>query len=229
MTPAPSEQPLVWPDARRVTARRQPSAFTLLLDRATPARLEALLTLAAMTDPLAREAAGALPLIPADRRYAGPNAHVVMLPFLLRRPSRFCDGSFGVLYVADIIETALNEAGYHHARRLVAATAPAGTTLTLSSFAIDFAARLIDIRRVHGRCPDPDIYHPDQYVRSVVFARATRTQGHEGIHYDSVRRPLGECGALFYPDVVRDVQVREDWIAVYDGRERFEFAQSRAT
>jgi hypothetical protein len=62
---------------------------------------------------------GNLDLVPVDRRVGGNGASYLMAPFThvsTDRPSRFTDGSYGVLYVGDRFETALFETIHHHAR-----------------------------------------------------------------------------------------------------------------
>src|SRR3546814_4909700 len=62
---------------------------------------------------------GNLDLVPADRRVGGNGASYLMAPFThvsTDRPSRFTDGSYGVLYVGNAFETALFETIHHHAR-----------------------------------------------------------------------------------------------------------------
>ena len=63
------------------------------------------------------ETIGNLDLVPTARRVAGPGATYLMAPFThvsANRPSRFSDGSFGVLYAGSSFEVALFETVHYH-------------------------------------------------------------------------------------------------------------------
>ena len=109
---------LEWAQAHRIVPSPDApvAAFAALVD--DPDELELLLTIEGLTNQLAREAAGNLPAFPPERRYHGPLAGLVMLPLLLPRESRFSDGYYGVLYAADVVDTALDEAAHHAGCRL---------------------------------------------------------------------------------------------------------------
>ena len=206
---------LAWPDGQRIVSRPAGAftAFTALVD--TPEQVEELLEIEAMTNPLARDAAGILATIPPPRRYGGPLAGLIMTPFVLPSVSRFSDGKYGVLYVANIVDVALHEAGYHHTVRLLATHAPAGTTVPLYALDVDVAAALDDVRSCSGG--DPQIYHPDSYAYSSTYGAASRAAGNDGVHYDSVRHAGGECVGLFWPVGVRTAQTAAEYRAVFDG------------
>ena len=70
------------------------------------------------TDRRLMESIDNIDLVPLDRRISGPGAHYRMAPFTHvspDRPTRFSDGTFGVLYTASNFETALYETTHHHA------------------------------------------------------------------------------------------------------------------
>ena len=207
---------LAWPEAHRIVPSPDApvAAFASLVD--DPAELEVLLQVEALTNPLAREASGNLPAIPADRRYRGPLAGLVMLPFLLPRESRFSDGFYGVLYTADIVDTALDEAAYHAGRRLAAAAAPAGTTLRLFGYTLHVAGDVVDAQRGRDGVAD-DISDPDSWSAAQTLGRTLRTEGHIGLHYTSVRRSSGTCVGAFWPDIVRSAAEASRWLLFWNG------------
>lgn len=216
-------RPLVWSDAQRVVSRPNGpiAAFSTLVDE--PEELDALIAIEALTNPLAREAVGVLAAIVPERRYLGPLAGLVMTPFVLPSASRFSDGTrYGVLYAADQIETALQEAGHHHALRLIAAAAPAGTTVPAYSFALHIDSVVDDVRRASGG--DVALYDPDSYTAAQAYGREAREAGHNGIHYDSVRAN-GECVGLFWPDGVREARPGDEWRCYFDGSKITEYAR----
>jgi hypothetical protein len=218
--------PLHWPAAHRIVPNPDApvAAFDMLVDG--PNELAALLAVEAITNPLAREAAGNLPSVPVERHYRGPLASLVMLPFVLPRESRFSSGFFGVLYAADVVDTALDEAAHHAALRFRATNAQPGTPHRLYGFTLDVQADLVDARR-GGEAVDDAIYDPDSYAASQRFGRALRDQGYLGVHYTSIRRPSGTCIGLFSPHVVRRASKASRWLLLWDGSAFAQRAEER--
>ena len=88
-------------------------------------------------------------LVPPHRRVAGPGATYLMAPFTHLspdRPSRFTDGSYGVLYLADRFETALLETMHHHARLMARTREASGWTSQFRELVMDLGATLHDLR-----------------------------------------------------------------------------------
>jgi hypothetical protein len=125
----------------------------------------------------------------------------------LDRPSRFSDGSYGVLYVARNYETALFETIHHHARFMARTGEPAGWTSQFREIVLKVDAELHDLRagdEDFGPCLDPESYEAAQQL-----AASLRGSGSDGMAYPSVRQAGGECVALFYPDCASNpVQAR---------------------
>ena len=108
-----------WTGARRIIRSLYPP-IDLFEDIADPEDWPLLIAAEQKTNPRLMETLGALDLVPADRRVAGPGATYLMAPFTHvspDRPSRFTRGEYGVLYVAERFETALLET-MHHRRPL---------------------------------------------------------------------------------------------------------------
>jgi hypothetical protein len=144
---------------------------------------------------------GNLDLVPAHRRAAGPGASYLMAPFThvsKDRPSRFSDGTYGVLYVGREFETALFETMHHHARFMADTGQAAGWTSQFRELMMDVTAKVHDCRGLPSS--DPVLY-PDDYTASQALASRLRRSGAEGLVYPSVRNPGGECVGLFYPDL----------------------------
>jgi hypothetical protein len=114
------------------------------------------------------------------------------------RPSRFSDGSFGVLYVGDRFEVALLETIHHHARFMLATAQPPGWTSQFREIVLEVDAALHDIRPL-GADAAP-VLDPVDYAASQALGIGLRAMGSAGIAYPSVRCPGGECAGLFYPD-----------------------------
>ena len=170
-------------------------------DIADAADLEALYELESMTSPRLREELGAIELIPAQRRIAGPGTTPIMAAFTHLNPegSRFTPGWYGVYYCAQEQGTAIAETAFHKARFLKNTNEPA-CVLDMRCYVGGIDGRFHDIRGAY-----PELHDPESYVASQRLDIELRGQGSNGIVYDSVRSPGGTCLAAFYPDVVQPV------------------------
>ena len=167
---------------------------------ADPADWPLLISAEQKTNPRIMATIGNLDLVPAERRVGGNGASYLMAPFThvsMDRPSRFTDGSYGVLYVGDAFETALFETIHHHARFMARTAEVAGWTSQFREIILSVSADLHDLR---GADPANPALDPDSYVASQRLAAELKTGGVDGMVYPSIRHPGGECVGLFYPD-----------------------------
>lgn len=203
-----------WRPCWRIIPTRYPP-IQLFERVADPADLDALFEIEALTNDRLRDEVGELQLVPPEDRISGPNASVVMAPFTHIRPGggRFNDGSFGAYYAGRELATAIAETRYHRAQ-FYAATNEAPTALDMRAYAADLTARLHDIRKLPATSP---LYNPSDYNDSQAFARKLREQGSEGIAFDSVRIPPGQCVALFKPRLLSNIRQGQRLIYQWDG------------
>ena len=202
-----------WSHAYRIVPSRFPPVG--VFDRiADPAELDALFAIEAMTNPRLREEAGALKLVPAERRISGPGSTPVMAAFTHLNPegSRFSDGSWGVFYAAHSVATAVEETVYHRELFLAATSEPA-CEIEMRCYRTSIDCKLHDIRGGW-----PSAHDPHDYTSGVALARALRAIGSNGIVYDSARHAGGECVAAFFPDVVAPCVQAQHFIYRWDGR-----------
>lgn len=189
-----------WSGAVRIIRSAFPP-IDLFEDIADPADWPLLISAEQKTNPRIMATIGNLDLVPVERRVGGSGASYLMAPFThvsTDRPSRFTDGSSGVLYVGDQFETALFETIHHHARFMARTGEAPGWTSQFREIVMSVEADLHDLRSTAGE-PVPEL-DPDSYVASQTLARALRLAGSDGIAYPSIRHAGGECVALFYPD-----------------------------
>lgn len=191
-----------WTQAWRIIASKYPPVD--LFERLTPdpAVWEALTALEMLTNPRVRDDLGDISLVPREERVTGPGATYIMASFTHVNPkgSRFSDGSFGVYYAADALETAVAETVFH-----------------FENFARDShdPPRSEDMRVVVGEVdesfedvaalPEPRrsaVLAPDSYAAAQGYARPLRDAGSTGVVYPSVRRPGSECIGAFRPKAV---------------------------
>lgn len=193
-----------WKGAVRIIRSAFPP-IDLFEDIADPADWPLLISAEQKTNPRIMATIGNLDLVPVDRRVGGNGASYLMAPFTqvsADRPSRFTDGSYGVLYVGDRFETALFETIHHHARFMARTKDAPGWTSQFREIVMSVDADLHDLRTL-AREPVPAL-DPNSYAASQAVARRLRGAGSNGIAYPSIRHPGGECVALFYPDCASD-------------------------
>ena len=209
----PPETPVTWPKTHRIIRSRFPT-IDLFEDIADPADWADILAGESKTNARLVESAGALDLVPPDRRIGGPGATVVMAPFThasTDRPSRFSDGRFGVYYAGDRYEVALFETIHHHERFMAATDEAAGWVSDFRELVGTIDASLHDVR---GDAYYAPLLDPDDYVASQALAIDLWSAGSDGIVYPSVRFPDGDCVAAFWPDVV-DIPIQGRHLAYH--------------
>ena len=177
----------------------------LFEDIADPADWPLLISAEMKTNPRLMETIGNLDLVPPGRRVSGPGASLLMAPFThvsRDRPSRFSDGSFGVLYAGDVFETALFETIHHHASFMAKTQEPPGWTSQFREIVLSVEGSLHDLRgEAVGTSP---LLLAEGYEAGQALGARLRASGSDGVVYPSVRRPDGECVGLFWPDLARD-------------------------
>ncbi len=208
---------VVWRPSWRLVSSRFPPVG--LFDRVSePEDLEAVFYIESMTNDRLRQEAGELSLVAPEDRIAGPGTGPIMAAFTHLNPqgSRFSDGSYGVYYAARTVDTAVAETRFHR-ERFLAMTAESPLEMDMRAYASDIDAGLHDIRGAQGVWPD--VYEPDpaRYGTPQALARGLRADGSNGIVYDSVRDPGGECVAVFRPTVLAPVTQGPHFCYVWDG------------
>jgi hypothetical protein len=192
--------PINWPHAVRIIRSLFPP-IDLFEDIAEPADWPLLIAAEQKTNPRLMQTIGNLDLVPPIRRVSGPGASWLMAPFThvsTDRPSRFSNGSFGVLYVAGDFETALFETVHHHAKFMAATAQPPGWTSQFRELVLLVKANLHDLR---GSSAFLTALEPDSYTTSQDAGKHLHAAGSEGVVFPSVRRQGGQCAGLFYPDL----------------------------
>ncbi len=173
-----------------------------------------------LTNDRLRESLGEIALVPKQDRIYGPGTTPIMAAFTHLEPdgSRFTDGSYGVYYAAKTIDTAVAETLFHRARFL-AATNESPIEVDMRSYASDIDARLHDIRnqqKALSKIYDPNP-NPNHYGTAQAFAKELRHAGSNGVVYNSVRDPGGECIAVFRPRLLKPVVQGAHYCYIWNG------------
>lgn len=173
-------------------------------------------TIEGMTNNRLRTELGEINLVPENERQFGPGTTPIMGAFTHINPegSRFADGTYGVYYAANNISTALAETKYHR-ERFLRRTKESPTEIDMRSYKSEIIADLHDIRGQQNKLSA--VYADSSYTASQELARDLRNGGSQGIIYDSVRDPDGECVAIFRANIPKPVTQGSHYCFRWDG------------
>lgn len=209
--------PLAWHPCHRLIASRYPTVG-LYDEIARPEDLDVVFAIEALTNPRLRQEVGELSLVPPGERVSGPGATLVMAAFTHLNPegSRFSDGSYGVYYAAESLDTALAEVS-HHRGRFLERTREAEIDIDLRWIQAELDTTAHDLR---GRQADaPEVYHLEHYGAGQALGRVLREAGSPALVYDSVRRGGGWCAAVFKPRALTQARPAGHLGLHWDGRQ----------
>jgi RES domain len=215
-----------WQPSLRLIASRYPTVG--LYDAiADPADLEVVFAIESLTNPRIRDELGQVQLVPPEERIAGPGSTPIMAAFTHLNPegSRFSDGSFGVYYAAQHLDTAIAEVSHHRALFL-ARTAEPAIDIDLRLIATALSAPLHDLRALREK--QPAVYDPQHYGVSQPLGIALRTAGSWGVLYHSVRHRGGQCAGVFRPKALQPAREAAHIALHWDGQRITHWYEKRA-
>ncbi|MXS18406.1 RES family NAD+ phosphorylase [Pseudomonas oryzihabitans] len=160
----------------------------------------ALHQLQALTNPRLQNELGRLELIPlAQIPFGISGCSYAVAPFTHVNPagSRFSDGSFGVLYLADHPDTALAEVRYHQQAYWSKVPALKYERFVFRNLSVSFSEK--GFRDALVLEATDALYHPADYSAARSLGAAAKRAGCPGLRYRSVRRPGNHCWALLTP------------------------------
>lgn len=195
-------------------------------DVADANEFEALFAIQQLTNPRLQNEVGNLNLLPQQQIPFGiVGCSYACAPFTHINPdgSRFSDGSFGVLYLADAMDTAISEVSYHQQKYWQNVPELHYDSITMRGLKFNFNAELIDLSG--GLSPDlsewEDIHHPDDYSAARAVGAEVwhkKSNGAEqGIQYQSVRKADAICWALMTPQNISSAIQTHHYEFIYDG------------
>ncbi len=131
-------------------------------------------------------------------------AHAIGWPFGHWQSSRYSDGSFGVWYGADTLETSVRESAHHWVRGFLADAGfdTQAVTGERQVYAVACRAALLDLRPAVDTAPG--LLHPSDYTLPRTVGARLQREGHPGLLAPSVRHPPGQTYAVFNPAVLSD-------------------------
>jgi len=105
--------------------------------------------------------------------------------------SRFCDGSFRVVYAGNTLATCRAEVAHHHGQALRDSGEPPGAARIFEALRVKVAGAFLDVREGHG-----DLHRPEDYGPAQAFGRKAKAEGEFGIVFRPLRWKTGECLAI---------------------------------
>lgn len=128
--------------------------------------------------------------------------NAIQWPFKHWQASRFSDGSFGVWYGSESVETTVYESAYHWYRGLLSDAGFEQMVVVAERkvYWVACNAALLDFRQ--AAAIQPDLLHPSDYTFCQAVGSRIHREGHPGLLTLSVRRPAGENLAIFNPAVL---------------------------
>jgi hypothetical protein len=202
---------------RLVNSKFPPIA--LFDDVADADEFEDLYQIQALTNPRLKNEVGHLELIPRSEIPFGiPGCSYAIAPFTHVNPagSRFSDGSYGVLYLAGSMETALAEVQHHqnlywsNVRQLnYERFVFRGLTCTFTEIGMKDAASI--------PMTDP-VYDSEDYSHSRRLGRQVKGAGSVGLRYNSVRKQGSYCWALMTPSPVASIIQAAHYEMIWNGQ-----------
>ena len=128
--------------------------------------------------------------------------NAIIWPFKHWQASRFSDGSYGVWYGSDSVETTVYESAYHWYRGLLSDAGFERTTVVAERkvYSVACNAALLDFRK--SAEDHPDLLHPSDYAFCQSVGSRIHREGHPGLLTQSVRRPAGTNVAIFNANIL---------------------------
>lgn len=202
---------------RLVNSKFPPIA--LFDDVAHADEFEVLYQIQALTNPRLQNEVGRLELIAqAEIPFGIPGCSYATAPFTHVNPagSRFSDGSYGVLYLAGTMETALAEVWHHQNLYWSKVQRLNYERFVFRGLSCSFADMgMTDAASIPMADP---IYDPDDYTHARRLGRAVKEAGSPGLRYSSVRNHGNYCWALMTPRPVSSIVQTAHYEMIWNGQ-----------
>lgn len=123
-------------------------------------------------------------------------------PFKHWQQSRFSNGSFGVWYGCDTLETSVYETAYHwlHGFLADAGFDRLAVSVERKIYRVNCQASLLDFRPLVSRYPA--LVHKTDYGATQAIGAKMHREGHPGLVTRSARHPQGQNHAILNPAVL---------------------------
>jgi hypothetical protein len=187
-------------------------------DVAGPEDFDALYALQALTNPrLAQEVGQLSYLSQSEIPWGIPGCSLAVAPFTHVNPggSRFSPGDYGMLYLAEDMDTAIAEVTHHHQNYLANIEGLEFDCLVFRGLTCTFSADPIhDASQLGQQHP---VHSPDDYSPARAIGPGLRANGSHGVQYLSARRPGSICWGLFTPAGVSAMMQSSHYEFIWSG------------
>lgn len=201
---------------RLVNSRFPP--IDLFDDVASAEEFAVLHELQALTNPRLRAQAGDLGLVHLEEIPFGiPGCSYAVAPFTHVNPagSRFSAGEYGVLYIADVMETALSEVRHHQEAYWRNVPSLNYERFIFRGLRCHFEETgMLDGLVLPATHP---LLDPDDVSAARTLGHSVKHAGLPGLRYRSVRRPGAVCWALMTPKPVTSMVQTAHYEMVWNG------------
>lgn len=180
----------------------------------------------ALTNPRLSSQVGNMAYVNAeDMPWGIPGCSYAVAPFTHVSPdgSRFSDGNFGMLYLAENMNTAIKEVAYHQQAYLSNVEGLSFDRLIFRGLSCSFTGRVIHDATTLNL--DDAIYDPGDYTMARQLGAELRAGGSEAIQYWSVRDTGKTCWGLFTPKHIRSIVQTAHFEFITDGRNIIDIRQ----
>lgn len=192
--------------------------ISLFDDVADESEFELVYELQALTNPRVQTEIGNLNFIRRSEIPFGiTGCSYATSPFTHVNPdgSRFSDGQFGMLYLADSMATALAEVTYHQGRYWSNVQGLNYDRLVFRGLRVKVGES--DWYDATVLKSGDAIYDPDSYAASRGLGQALYKAGAEGLQYHSVRKPGAICWGLFTPKHIKSAIQSTHYEFIWNG------------
>ncbi|MGF6707541.1 RES family NAD+ phosphorylase [Pseudomonas frederiksbergensis] len=193
--------------------------IALFDDVANADEFDVLYQIQALTNPRLQNEVGRLELIPrAQIPFGIPGCSYAIAPFTHINPagSRFSDGSFGVLYLAASMETALAEVQHHQNQYWSKVQGLNYERFVFRGLSCTFVDEAM--RDAVSIAMDDPVYDPVDYTHSHRLGKAIKDAGTPGLRYNSVRMQGSHCWALMTPTPLSSITQTAHYEMVWNGQ-----------
>ena len=126
--------------------------------------------------------------------------------------SRFCAGTFRILYAGKALATCVAEMAHHHGRALRDSGEPPGAARIFEALALTVSGAFVDVRAGH-----PALHRPEDFTPAQAFGAKCKSGGEDGLAYRSVRHPGGDCLGVLTGACLRAVRLKGILALRWDG------------
>ena len=128
--------------------------------------------------------------------------NAITWPFKNWQASRFSDGTFGIWYGSDTVETTVFESAYHWLTGLIRDAGFENESIVIERklYSVTCDAVLLDFRQAIDQYPN--LLHKTDYTFTQPVGARIHREGHPGLLTLSVRRQGGVNYAILNPDVL---------------------------